>query len=122
MTTQGGVNGTGTVFKITPAGNLTVIYSFDAAVNSVVPRPTGTLIQAADGNLYGCTSHGGTLNIGTVFKLTLAGVHTIVHSFAAGGTDAAGPVSLLQVANGDLYGAAASGGANATGAIFKITL
>jgi uncharacterized repeat protein (TIGR03803 family) len=43
--------------------------------------------------------HGGTLNLGTVFKLTTTGVYTLVHSFAAGGTNAAGPV-LLQVANG----------------------
>jgi uncharacterized repeat protein (TIGR03803 family) len=63
--------------------------------------------------------HGGTLNLGTVFKLTTTGVYTLVHSFAAGGTNAAGPV-LLQVANGEIYGAASSGGAHSSGAIFKI--
>jgi uncharacterized repeat protein (TIGR03803 family) len=122
MTAAGGANGTGTVFKVTPSGSETVIYSFDPQVNRISPRPIGTLIQGSDGNLYGCTQHSGTLNVGTVFKMTTAGVHTILHSFTAQGTDAAEPGVLLQVQNGDIYGAAASGGANGTGAIFKITL
>lgn len=121
MTVKGGANGTGTVFKVTPAGLETVLYSFGPAVNSINPTPRGALIQASDGNFYGCTQHGGTLNIGTVFKLTPAGAQTLVHSFSAGGADAAEPVVLLQGSDGALYGAATSGGANGTGAIFRIS-
>ena len=121
MTTHGGTNGTGAVFKITPAGVETVLYSFDPPSIGVSPTPKGALIQGSDGNLYGCTQHGGTLNLGTVFKLTTSGVYTLVHAFAAQGNDAAGPVMLLQVANGDIYGAASSGGAHGSGAIFRIT-
>jgi uncharacterized repeat protein (TIGR03803 family) len=121
LTSHGGANGTGTVFKVTPAGVETILYSFDAPTSGVNPTPRGALIQGNDGNLYGCTQHSGTLNIGTVFKLTPAGVHSIVHSFAAGSTDAAEPGVLLQIASGDIYGAAMSGGAHASGAIFKIT-
>ena len=122
MTVKGGANGTGTVFKLTPAGVETVLYSFAAPVNGINPTPRGSLIQGTDGNFYGCTQHGGTLNVGTVFKLTPAGVQTLVHSFSAGGTDAAEPGVLLQGSDGAIYGAATSGGANATGAIFRILL
>ena len=122
MTTKGGANGTGTVFEITPAGSESVIYSFPAAVNQVNPTPIGTLIQASDGNFYGCTQHGGELNAGTVFKLTPVGVQSVVHTFTAGGTDAAEPVALVQGKDGNIYGVARNGAANGTGGVFKLVL
>src|SRR5262249_16765667 len=96
MTVKGGANGTGAVFKLTPAGVETVLYSFGPPVNSINPTPRGALNQGSDGDFYGCTQHGGTLNVGPVFKLTPSGVQTRVHSFTAGGTDAAEPGVLLQ--------------------------
>lgn len=107
---------------MTASGSETVLHSFgdlDSAGTLDGLFPNG-LIQGSDGNFYGCTQHRGTLNIGTVFKVTPSGTQTLVHSFSTGGTDAAEPVVLLQGSDGAIYGAAASGGANATGAIFRI--
>ena len=68
-TYQGGAhnncdNGCGTVFKITPAGTLTTLHSFNGADGAL---PYGGLVQAPDGFFYGTTSEGWTDGFGTVF-------------------------------------------------------
>ena len=83
-------NGCGTVFKITPSGNLTTLHSFDDSDGS---GPQAGLIQGTDGNFYGTTFSGGTLSNGTVFKITAKGALTLLHSF--NGTDGSGPYSGL---------------------------
>ncbi|HZM11782.1 MAG TPA: choice-of-anchor tandem repeat GloVer-containing protein [Candidatus Limnocylindrales bacterium] len=62
----GGQNGIGAVYKVTPSGSLTTLYSFH---NSDGSEPFGGLIQARDGNLYGTTNQGGRSGYGTVFRL-----------------------------------------------------
>jgi uncharacterized repeat protein (TIGR03803 family) len=64
-------NGCGTIYKITPAGAETVLYSFGSTPADGL-APSGALLQASDGNFYGTTTAGGAANAGTVFKLTLA--------------------------------------------------
>lgn len=60
----------GTIFRITPTGAETVLYSFGTnAADGTLPG--GALLQASDGNFYGTTASGGTGNAGTVFKLVL---------------------------------------------------
>jgi uncharacterized repeat protein (TIGR03803 family) len=65
-TELGGTDGQGTVFKVTPLGVETVVYSFTGGSDGV--HPAAGLIQGTDGNFYGTTSSGGTSNNGTVFK------------------------------------------------------
>ena len=120
-TAFGGTNNTGAIFRLTPGGLETVLYSFGPPVSSKNPMPTA-LILGSDGNLYGGTTYGGTYNIGMIFKITPSGTFSVVHSFSAGGVDAAYPDVLVQGADGNLYGSALAGGANGGGAIFKITL
>jgi uncharacterized repeat protein (TIGR03803 family) len=60
----------GTVFRITPAGEETVLYSFGTSANDG-KQPSGALLQASDGNFYGTTGSGGPSNDGTVFKLVV---------------------------------------------------
>ena len=56
----GGANGYGTVFKITPDGRLTTLYSFCSHTNCTDgSNPYAGLVQATDGNFYGTTSIGG---------------------------------------------------------------
>jgi uncharacterized repeat protein (TIGR03803 family) len=69
-TYQGGASGYGTVFKITSAGVLTTLHSFNST-NGVTPR--AGLVQGSDGDFYGTTYGGGANNFGTVFKITPAG-------------------------------------------------
>jgi uncharacterized repeat protein (TIGR03803 family) len=134
-TTGGGANGLGSVFKITPAGKLTTLYSFcsaaDCADGGLV---VAGLIQATNGDLYGTTAccganRGGQINGGTVFKITTGGKLTTLYSFCAqpNCTDGLNPIGpLVQATNGNFYGTTVYGGANSIciagcGTIFEIT-
>src|ERR1019366_5606581 len=108
--------GCGTVFKITPAGTPTTLYSFDSTDGA----SPGWMIQATDGNLYGITSEGGANGYGTVFKITPAGALTTLHSFDS--TDGALPTGgLVQATDGNFYGTTNSGGSDGCGTVFSIT-
>ena len=118
-TLYGGTNNLGTVFKVTPAGVETVLYSFGTGTDGHLPL--AGLIQDASGNLYGTTYTGGTNNLGTVFKVTPAGVETVLYSFGTG-TDGQYPrAGLIQDASGNLYGTTFEGGTNGLGTVFKVT-
>ncbi len=125
-TPSGGANnGSGTVFKITPTGTLTKIHDFcsqQSCADGV--RPLGGLVQATDGNFYGTTERGGPNALGSVFKVTPAGVLTTLHTFTFldylvdGDYPEAG---LVLATDGNFYGTTYSGGANSYGTVFKIT-
>ncbi len=120
-TQSGGAHNLGAVIKVTAAGAETVFYSFgggtaDGAV------PTGRLVQGGDGNFYGTTSSGGAHGSGTFFRITPAGVETMLYSFAGGVTDGAAPSgNLIQGSDANFYGTTAYGGANSAGTVFRIT-
>jgi uncharacterized repeat protein (TIGR03803 family) len=126
-TLQGGANGTGggTIFKITPSGTLTTLYSFCNQNGCTDGKyPYAGLVQAANGDLYGTTTGGGANGGGTVFKITPSGTLTTLYSFCAqsGCTDGSGPYAgLVQAANGHLYGTTFFGGVPGWGTVFKIT-
>jgi uncharacterized repeat protein (TIGR03803 family) len=120
-TQSGGSLGQGTVFKITPSGTLTTMHSFNGGSDGVAP--VAGLIQATDGNLYGTTWGDAyqNLNVGTVFKITLGGALTTLHSFQT--TDGANPQGgLVQGNDGNLYGATEEGGTYNYGTVFKMTV
>jgi uncharacterized repeat protein (TIGR03803 family) len=127
-TVGGGANGDGTVFKITPSGTLTTLYSFCSQGGSNCTDgayANAGLIQATDGNFYGTTSQGGgngcgAGGCGTVFSITPSGTLTTLHTFD--GTDGNSPIAVLvQATNGKLYGTTYGGGANNNGTVFSIT-
>ncbi len=128
----GGANNTGTIYKISPAGALTTLFTFSArskqGSNPDGANPFWGLIQARDGNLYGCTESGGANNTGTLFRITTSGTLTTLHTFAAfdaqfDNADGAYPfAALTQAKDGNLYGSCEQGGLNGAGALFKITL
>jgi uncharacterized repeat protein (TIGR03803 family) len=115
--------GCGTVFKVTPAGKETVLYSF-TGVGSDGEYPDA-LIVGSDGNLYGTTSAGGTVGSGTFFKMTTKGVETILHEFAVGENDGANPGgNLIQDSAGNFYGITPNSGCcngNAFGTLYEMT-
>ena len=124
----GGANGGGTVFKITPSGGLTTLYSFLCSQTNCTDGldPTAGLIQGTDGNFYGTTPIGGANKGGTVFKITPRGTLTTLYDFWSPRyglcTDGEYPgAGLVQATNGDLYGTTFEGGANNGGTVFKIT-
>jgi uncharacterized repeat protein (TIGR03803 family) len=118
-TSEGGSTNNGTVYKITPSGQETVLYSFQGGTTDG-SNPVASLIKGKDGNFYGTTSEGGSTNNGTVFKITPSGQETVLYSFQ--GTDGALPVSsLITDAANNLYGTTYLGGSNDDGTVFKIT-
>lgn len=113
VTSQGGANGHGVVFKITPSGTESVLYSF-AGGTADGAWPQGGLMQASDGNFYGVTYAGGASGNGVVYKITPAGIESVVYSFAGGTADGANPTGrLLQASDGNFYGVTLTGGSNA---------
>jgi uncharacterized repeat protein (TIGR03803 family) len=182
--TATGVAGGGTIFKMTPADQITVLYTFPenqntgffpngyapvaiaegsdgllygaASSGGTTSASAGTLwrinkngtgfqvlqryctscsnggfpnsiIAAPDGNLYGTTGYGGVwpgngcedLGCGVVFKLTTAGVYTVLHAFSGNGSDTSEPVGVTMASDGNLYGATA--GNLSEGSVFKVT-
>ena len=116
----GGANGFGTVFKLTPSGTETVLYSF--AGGSDGEHPYGGVTQGSDGNFYGTTYQGGTSGYGTVFKLTPSGTETILYNFAGGSSDGAYPeAGVIQGSDGNFYGTTLQGGASGLGIVFELT-
>jgi len=103
--------GYGIVFKLDPAGNLTVLYNFLVASDGEYPN---SLVMDSAGNLYGVTLGGGTGSgcyygsCGTVFKLDTQGTKTILHNFT--GADGELPNSLTMGGPGNLYGTTLGGG------------
>ena len=121
-TFYGGANNLGVVYKITPAGKITLLHTFTGSDGQY---PAGVLVQGTDGNFYGTTYEGGAAGAnGTVFKITPAGVFTLLHSFIFSSSylDAQLPLAGLTLGtDGNFYGTTAFGGKENDGAMFKIT-
>ncbi|MGH8127150.1 MAG: choice-of-anchor tandem repeat GloVer-containing protein [Gammaproteobacteria bacterium] len=114
----GGANLNGTVFKITPSGTLTTLYSFDFGHSG---NPNAALVEGSDGNFYGTTERGGLDLFGTVFKITPTGTYTRLHSFTDGDDGESPQAALLLASDGNFYSTTAGGGVNGYGTAFKIT-
>jgi uncharacterized repeat protein (TIGR03803 family) len=78
-------------------------------------------MQATDGNFYGTTVDGGTNNVGTLYKLSLAGAHTVLYSFASSTGDIP-PWPPMQDTNGQLYGVTYVGGTFNYGTVYNFNL
>ena len=121
----GGANGPGTVFRLTPNGVFTTLYSFCSQPNCTDGAQPGGLMQATDGNFYGTTADGGsttachdTGGCGTVFRITPQRSLTTLHSFDA--TDGALPVGVpTQSTSGTFYGTT-NGGFFNEGTVFSL--
>jgi len=120
-TFDGGANNRGVVFRLTPTGVETVLYSFGAAGSGDAIGLATALIEGSDGNFYGTSLDGGASNQGTVFSITPAGVETVLHSFGKSG-DGIQPLGRLTLgSDGALYGTTTDGGAHGHGMVFRLT-
>jgi uncharacterized repeat protein (TIGR03803 family) len=108
-----------------------ILYSFRGQPDGGLP--TG-VIRDQNGNLYGTTELGGTGSCsgifpgcGTVFMVDPDGKEAVLHTFAGHPTDGSFPsASLIQDANGNLYGTTSEGGTSDLGTVvshggFQIT-
>lgn len=113
-TQDGGANGSGTIFEITPAGVLTTLYSFCTAADCTDgENPLAPLIQANNGNFYGTTYNGGGYKVGVAFEITKAGKFSTLHGFNRIHTGANPYAGLVQASNGYFYGVTSEGGPSA---------
>ena len=119
-------NSLGGVFKMTPSGTLTPLYTFCTQSGCTDGEgPAGALVPATDGNLYGTTSGGGGTNCrGTVFAITPSGTLTTLYNFCSGShsTDGVEPSGLLQATSGDFYGVTYHGGAHNDGTVYSLSV
>ncbi len=123
-TNSSGAN-SGTVFRITPSGTFTTLYSFGTNSNDG-SNPDAALVQGNDGNFYGTTARSSVAQSGQdgiVFKVTPEGVESVLYSFgtnANDGTWAQG--AMIQGNDGNFYGTTRLSFTHFDfGAIFKIT-
>jgi uncharacterized repeat protein (TIGR03803 family) len=94
----------GAVFKLTPKGSLTTLYSFDFTHPLNGYFPSGGLTLGRDGNLYGVTEFGGVSGNGTIFRITPNGQMTIIYNFTDGADGAVPAGGLTLASNGYFYG------------------
>ena len=122
-TIGGGTYNDGTVFKITTAGKLTTIHSFDyETAGNLGSDVVGGLILGSDGNLYGTAAQGGegcVFGCGTAFAMTTTGKLTTLYEFK-GGSDGTGPWGLVQDTGGGFYGTTPVGGSANEGTVYSV--
>ena len=112
---DGSSNDCSYIYKITPSGTASIFHTFvvGGSTNTEGGSPT-PLIEAPDGNLYGTCTIGGASGIGTIFKITPAGVLTVLHTFAPNGAgydvEGARPGPLTLGSDGNFYGVTEYGG------------
>jgi uncharacterized repeat protein (TIGR03803 family) len=122
-TSAGGANNKGTVFEITPKGELTVLYSFCSETNcDDGSTPFTGLVQASNGKLYGATSEDGANGVGTIFEISPKGEFATLYTFCAQPSCVDGAVpytQLMQATNGKLYGTTFVGGTYNLGTVLR---
>ncbi len=103
----------------TPAAAMTNLHLFSGNQDGAFPY--GGLVEGNDHNFYGTAEGGGQDFTGVVFKMNFAGGLTNIYSFpnSPGGAEPVG--GLLLAKSGNFFGAAAAGGANSAGAIFRMS-
>lgn len=115
-TTTGNYPSIGSVFKLTPSGQLKVLFRFRDGQNRLFT--TGKLVLDSKGDLFGVDQTGGTSGSGSIFKLTQSGLFTILYNFT-GQADGAFPNGVISDSHGNLYGTTNMGGAFGQGTVFE---
>jgi uncharacterized repeat protein (TIGR03803 family) len=121
----GGTNVNGTIFRTTPGGTFTTMYSFGIPgyFGVIGADPSAPLLLGKDGNFYGVASCSGNSanGSGIIFQFTTNGVFTILHQFFFAGTTS----SLIQGSDGNFYGTTSAGGSydppSGGGTVFQMT-
>lgn len=116
---EGGANGSGTLFKILADGTFTRLKSLQPTQNGAFPK--AGLGKSDGGQFYGVTEFGGLYGYGTLFTISEDGTFAKLHDFNYT-QDGSSPVGgLISDGNGNMIGAATGGGANNHGTLYKVT-
>jgi uncharacterized repeat protein (TIGR03803 family) len=123
----GGTHSGGTVFKLSPSGEETILHSFTGGTDGNFPFNAVTL--DGKGNIYGYVflfQDGDQTGNGKIYKIAKDGTFSIAYDFSTGfGANGADPVgSMILGRDGNFYGVTHAGGSNTVitaGTIFKFT-
>lgn len=118
LTPYGGTYNNGVLFSYDiNTGTFSKLYDFYYQLGGFAP--TGSLLEASNGKLYGLTSRGGVNNLGTLFEYNIAAdsLATLYNFTSATGKYPLG--SLMQADNGKLYGVTQLGGSASGGILFE---
>lgn len=113
----------GTLYRMSPNGDSTVLHHFHKdGIDCAYPQARPTL--ASDGNFYGTTREGGSHGLyGCVYRMHPDGELTVLHSFNADGIDGVAPTgALLQARDGNFYGTTVGGGSQGLGTVFRMNV
>jgi uncharacterized repeat protein (TIGR03803 family) len=118
VTMLGGVNNEGVLFEFNPTNNsFTKLYDFISSTGSL---PSGSLLQASNGLLYGVTNSGGTTGRGVLYSFDLSG-NSFSTLFNFDSTNGSYPSQALIESNGLFYGVA-GGGTSSNGVIYSFDI
>ena len=91
-----GGDGPGTIFKVTPSGTYTQLYSFCAEAGCADgEKPFFPPVEGNDGNFYGAATTGGKLGGGVIYKLTPSGTYSVIYNFC-GNQNRPAPTALIR--------------------------
>src|SRR5580704_17981725 len=114
--TPTGMAGGGTIFKFTPTGQITVLYSFPENQNTGF-FPNGyapdAIAEGSDGMLYGAASSGGmtSASLGTLWRINKNGTgFQVLGRYCTSCSSGGAPNSLIAGSDGNLYGTTGYGG------------
>ncbi len=112
----------GTIFKVSRAGNFTLLHGFTGYPSDGAEPYYGHLVMDKSGNLYGVTPAGGASGYGALYKLSKGGTLTLLHSFNKGTSDGCYPGgSVVQDNAGNFYGTTYQCGSSNSGTIWKVS-
>jgi uncharacterized repeat protein (TIGR03803 family) len=114
----GACAGNGAIYKISPAGVESIFFSFP-------PQWTNCggagLTLGSDGNFYGaCEGGNPATGLGSIFRLTPAGVFTDLHDFTGANGDSLPMYPPIQGADGNFYGVSGNE-VQVCGNVYKLT-
>lgn len=114
----GGTFNNGTLFQYDPT-SLILLKKIDFDSASMGKNPTGSLVKAIDGKLYGLAINGGATNQGVLFQYDPF-TSSFTKKFDFDGTNGSKPMGqLLQASDGKLYGMTTIGGVHNKGCLFQ---
>ena len=119
VTATGGALNLGTLYRLGPAGEYEILHSFERSATLDGANPTGPLVQAPDGWLYGTTRTGGD-GFGTLFRIATDGTYEQLHRFGNGKVGKTPLHALTLGGDGQLYGSTSRGGPHRQGAVFRV--
>ncbi len=120
VTSQGGSQNSGVVYKLSKSGTLTLLHSFTGGTTDGCSAH-GTPTMDKEGNLYGTTSRCGFGSHGIVWKVSKKGTEIVLHNFAGGSSDGENPISgVILDAQNNLYGNTQAGGVSDDGTVYEL--